>query len=101
MRNALLTGLVLWVLARAAQAAEPGAVQLDDDRAGAALRSAGWIWLVGLLVVGVLLVFAFGWLTSATSQLIAARPWPAIGIGGIALLAAGQKPVTATTEIRP
>jgi hypothetical protein len=55
-----------------------------DARSGGGLTaagSAGWLWLAGLVAVGLLLAYGLGRLSTAASQALAARPWFGMGVG--------------------
>lgn len=46
----------------------------------------GWVWLMGLFLVGLLIALALPAFAARTSATIAANPWAALGLGFVALI---------------
>jgi hypothetical protein len=54
--------------------------------AGEAAGNAGWVWWLGLFVLGALLVLGTARFSVATSRALAGRPWLGMGVGALVLV---------------
>lgn len=57
-----------------------------DDGLGTAAGRAGWLWLAGLVAVGLLLAAALGRQSLAATRALAARPWTGLLLGAAVLV---------------